>query len=475
MAMTIGMSSASFKILSAISKIQEQQATTQERLATNHKINKASDDPAGLIALNSLNAELTSINTAISGNQRTQSMLNVADNTLTEVATLASEVERMTLESQGTTVSTEEKMAYQAQIDQSIASIDRLINKAEFNGKKIFNGENRVNAYTNSAPSVKDIRVYARDPNQTGNVTLTLNVTAGAAYAYAASANAASSVTLSATTVLQVTGKYGTATITLSNGTTSANVRAAINAQKDVTGVSAIVGTGATKKLIFMSTTKGSDSFVQVSKINGAVKMDSSNTSKTAGTDATVLVNGEKANAQGTKVFVNSNGMNLSFNLAVDTAGASRTITVTGGGATFQLGSDTTTKATIGIGYLNSQELGQYDLATNGGYLSTMKSGGANSLTASGTKAVDIARSVSLQVSDMQARIGSFNKYQVGSTINALTAAKEGMTDAVAQIDSVDYASESANLTRQEALLNAAISMLSTANSQQTYALALLK
>jgi flagellin-like hook-associated protein FlgL len=104
-----------------------------------------------------------------------------------------------------------------------------------------------------------------------------------------------------------------------------------------------------------------------------------------------------------------------------------------------------------------------------------MKSGGANSLTASGTKAVEIARAASLQVSDMQARVGSFNKYQVGSTINALTAAKEGMSEAVNQIDSVDYATESANLERQTALLNAAITMLSTANSQQTYALALLK
>jgi len=446
-----------------------------QRLATNHKINKGSDDPAGLIALNALNAELVSINTAIESNQRTQSLLDVADNTLTEVATLTSEIERMVLEARGSSVSTEEKMAYQAQIDQSIASIDRLINKAEFNGEKIFNGENRINAYTNSSPSIKDIRVYARDPNQSGNVSLSLNVTAAATYAYAASATAASSVTLSATTVLQITGKLGTATITLSAGLTSAQQRAAINAQKEVTGVSAIVGTGASKRLIFMSTTKGSDSFVAVSKINGAVKLDGTNTTKTSGNDAQVLVNGEKANAQGTKVFVNSNGISLSFNLAVDTAGTTRTITVAGGGATFQLGTDSTTRATIGMGYLNAQELGQYDLATNGGYLSTLKSGGANSLTATNSKAVEIARAASLQVSDMQARIGSFNKYQVGSTINALAAAQEGMTEAVNQIDSVDYAAETANLERQTALLNAAIAMLSTANSQQTYALALLQ
>ncbi|HOW69903.1 MAG TPA: flagellin [Phycisphaerae bacterium] len=475
MAMTIGMNSASFKILSAISRIQQEQSTTMQRLATNHKINKGSDDPAGLIALNALNAELVSINTAIESNQRTQSLLDVADNTLTEVATLTSEIERMVLEARGSSVSTEEKMAYQAQIDQSIASIDRLINKAEFNGEKIFNGENRINAYTNSSPSIKDIRVYARDPNQSGNVSLSLNVTAAATYAYAASATAASSVTLSATTVLQITGKLGTATITLSAGLTSAQQRAAINAQKEVTGVSAIVGTGASKRLIFMSTTKGSDSFVAVSKINGAVKLDGTNTTKTSGNDAQVLVNGEKANAQGTKVFVNSNGISLSFNLAVDTAGTTRTITVAGGGATFQLGTDSTTRATIGMGYLNAQELGQYDLATNGGYLSTLKSGGANSLTATNSKAVEIARAASLQVSDMQARIGSFNKYQVGSTINALAAAQEGMTEAVNQIDSVDYAAETANLERQTALLNAAIAMLSTANSQQTYALALLQ
>lgn len=469
MAMTIGTNSSMFRMLSQIQQLDSQRSVTMARLATGKRINQASDDPAGLVALGAMNAELASLNAAIESDQRTQSLLNVADSTLTEVSTLTSEIERLAIAAEGTSVTAAEKAAYQAQIDSSIEAIDRLVNQAEFNGAKIFNGTNRINAYTDSQTSVKDIKVYSRNPSQTSDVTLNVTVTAAAAYAYSDSATAASSVTLSAETLIQVTGKLGTATITLSNGYTSAGVRSAINAQKQVTGVSAIVGTGANEKLIFTSTEKGSDSFVSVSWISGAEKMQAAATSKTSGTDATVLVNGETANADGTEVFYNGNGVSMSFNLAVDTATA-HTITVTDGGATFQLGTDTTTRAGLGLGNVNTYELGRSDL----GYLSTMKSGGANALTASGNKATQIARQANNQIATSAARVGSFNKYQVGSTINALSAAKEGLDAAAGVIRDTDYAAETAELERQNILMNAAVSMLSMASQQQANVLALL-
>ncbi len=468
MAMSVGTNSLMYRMLSTINRLETERATTMARLSTGNRINQASDDPAGLIALNSMNAELAAINAALDNGQRSQSMLNVADSTLTEVSALTAEIERLAVAAQGSTVTTEEKAAYQAQIDSSVDAIDRLINQAEFNGEKIFNGENRIRAVTDSQTSIKDVNVYSRDPSQTSDLTLNISVTAAAAYAYQASATAGSSVTLSAETVIQVTGKLGTATITLANGSTSAAVRSAINAQKQVTGVSAIVGTGTTKKLIFASTEKGSDAFVSVSKISGADNVVNCN--KTSGTDATVTVNGETANADGTEVFYNGNGVSMSFNLAVDTV-ATHTITVNGGGATFQLGTDTTTRAALGLAGVNAQELGRSDL----GYLTSMKSGGSNCLTATSSKATQIAREANNQVATAAARIGSFNKYQVGSTISALTAAKEGLTDAADAIGKTDYALETAALDRQNVLMNAAVSMLSVASAQQANVLALLQ
>jgi len=466
--MTVGLNSDMFRILSQMSRLQAEQQVTMARLATGNRINRASDDPAGLIALNSLNAEKAAVDAAIAGNQRSQSMLNVADSTLTEVSSLMAEIEDLTLQAQGSTVTAEEKAAYQAQIDNAIDTIDRLVNQAEFNGKKIFNGENRINAYTADSTEVKDIRVYSRDPNVTGTLALTVNVTAAADYAYTDSANGFDlNNGLSATTVIQVTGKLGTATITMST-LASAAIKSAINAQKDITGVSALAGDS--DNLVFSSTEKGSDSFVTVSVISGdATMLTDGNFSKVSGSDAQVTVNGADADATGTKVFYNGSGVSLSFTLDDDTPGA-HTITVDGGGAEFKLGTDSSTSAAIGLAYANTFELGRADL----GYLSSLKSGGANAMTVEDSDAVEIAREASNQVASIAARIGSFNKYAVGSSITALQAQQEGLVQAIDPIQNTDYATETANLQRQQILMNAAVSALSLASSQQANVLALL-
>jgi len=103
-----------------------------------------------------------------------------------------------------------------------------------------------------------------------------------------------------------------------------------------------------------------------------------------------------------------------------------------------------------------------------------LRSGGTNSLTTAGTKAVSIATKASSQVAIADARVGSFNKFQVGTSINALNAVKEGLTDAIQNIDSTDYAADTAELQRQNTLMDAATSLLSLACSQQSNVLALL-
>lgn len=464
-----GSNSSVFRMMAAINRLDSETNTTMTRLATGKRINRASDDPAGLIALNTLNAELASLNAALDGNRRSESMLNVADSTLTEVGTLVTDIEELVLKGSGSTATASEKAAYQAQIDQSLDSIDRLITQAKFNGKRLFDGENRIAAYASNSTAIKDVRVYSRNPNITGNQSLAVTVNTAATRGSAATTvNVAAATTLSAATVIQVTGKLGTANITLACGTTGTNVLAAIVAQKQVTGVSAIA---VTNNLRLMSTTTGSDSFVSISTLSGDQDwLSGAQVAKTSGVDADVTVNGAKAQAQGTEVFYTGNGMSLSFNLASNTA-ASYTLTVGTGGATFKLGTDSGSQTTLGLGGVNTFELGRSDL----GYLSQLRSGGTNSLTVTGTNALAIARQASNQVATAGARVGSFNKYAVGASIRSLEAAQEGVSAAASNIGDADYSVESANLQRQQILMQAAVSMLSLAGSRQSNVLALLQ
>jgi len=470
MSMTIGSNSGLYQLLNAMNRIESERAVTMARLSTGQRINRGSDDPAGLIALNSLRSELASVDAAINVGTRNQSFLNVADSTLMEVGTLTSEIEELVVAAQGSTVTADEKAAYQAQIDANIDAIDRLVGNAEFNGQKIFNGENRINAVTNNADAIKDIKVYSRNPGVTGNVSLSVAVTAAASHAYSDSSSGYDLANaLSDDEVIQVTGKLGTAVITLTSGSNSAAIRAAINAEKETTGVSAFAGTG--DNLTYASTEKGSEAFVTVSVISGPqAVVNGAATTKVTGSDAVVTVNGRSTMASGTEVYYNDNGLSLSFTLDDDTPGA-RTITVVGGGATFNLGTDLNSRTALGLQGMNTYELGRSDL----GYLSSLKSGGANSLTASGSQGLAIAKEAGQQVAVMAGRVGGFNKYQIGSTINALNVAKEELSDAVSQIGDTDYAVELANLDRQNIVMQAAISLLSMANSQASSVLSLLR
>ncbi|HOJ75966.1 MAG TPA: flagellin [Phycisphaerae bacterium] len=467
--MTVGTNSSSsvLRMIAALNNADRARTVSMTRLATGNRINRASDDPAGVVALNALNAELAAVNAAIESNSRTEAMLNVADSTLTEVSKLISDIEGLVLKATGSTVTAQEKAAYQAQIDESLDSIDRIINQATFNGQKLFDGTNRIAAFASNNAAIKDIKVYSRNPNITGNQALTVTVNSIATRA-SSTMNVAMATPLSAPTVIQITGKLGTANITLNSGANSSQIIAAIVAQKQVTGVSATVQ-GANLNL--MSTTTGSDSFVSITTISGDSDwLTNAQVTKVTGTDAKVTVNGSKADAQGTQVFYNGGGLSLSFNLANNTVGT-YTLTVGGGGATFQLGTNANSRTSLGIGGVNTFELGRSDL----GYLSQLRSGGAHSLTASNSNALAIAREAATQVATASARLGSFIKYQIAASNNSLEARKEAVSLAASQIGETDYTLETANLQKQEILIQTATAMLSLANAQQQNVLRLLQ
>ncbi len=467
MSMTVGTNATIFRILSSMNNLNVEQAKTMARIATGKRINRASDDPAGMTALNSLNSSLAAVNAALDNNNRSRDMLNVADGALTEISSLVSQVQDLVQKGNAAGVSTSEKAAYQAQIDESIDAIDRLVSATTFNGKALFNGENRILATTNSTASIKNLTLYRRNPSNTAAQTLTVNVTTAATRGSAVTAQATAAA-IGGPATLQITGKLGTATISVSN-ITGVNLMAAVVAQKSITGVSA-AAQGA--NIAFMSTTTGSDSFVSVQILDGPQTLsNNASVAKTSGADAKVKVNGEQANCVGTEVYYTGAGISLSFNLAKNVVNAGLTITVQpSGGATFQLGETSSTQTTLGLGGLTSYELGRSDL----GYLSDLRSGGTQSLFVTGNSASTIASKAVDRVSMLAARVGAFNKYQVGATINILNANKEGLTSTIETIGSADYATETAELTRQQTLMSAAVSMLGLANSRQSSVLSLL-
>ena len=160
---------------------------------------------------------------------------------------------------------------------------------------------------------------------------------------------------------------------------------------------------------------------------------------------------------------------------ALNTTGATEAITVKvgadGGGMTFQLGTDSTTRSTVGIDSVATYRLGGGDA---GATLNELKSGGDADLQAHSANSLKAVRKAITQVAAAKGRIGGFQKFQVQTSANSLTQLQESLSTAKSVIADTDYALASAELNRQSVLLNSGISLLGLANQQAAQILSLL-
>jgi flagellin len=112
-----------------------------EKLATGFRINRGSDDPAGLIASEQLSAALASLDAESRSMERADAVANTADGALAEISGLLSDANAATVAMANTAgMSQAERDAYQMEIDSAMQSIDRIASTTTFNGQKVLDG-----------------------------------------------------------------------------------------------------------------------------------------------------------------------------------------------------------------------------------------------------------------------------------------------------------------------------------------------
>jgi len=478
-------------LLNILNRNTQLQANTFKQLSSGKRINSGKDDPAGLIALSSLEAELTAVNATLVNNQRTDSMMSVADASIVEISTLLTDIESLIVSTTSkTNITDSEIAANQSQIDSALAAIDRIVSTSNFNGKRLLDGSMAIDTSGFAGNQyMSNLRVFARTEGTT-DTSVSVARVGSATVASAAFAFQTGTARTSGTTSLAIKGALGTATVSLASGLTQAQVVTAINAVKAQTGVSAIQNATNIK---VNATQYGQDAFVSVDvlsggKINvnyglvttdGNTANDMQNIAKQVGRDVAITINGQTATSDGLDVFYSNNtGLNLQFTVSEDFgkgntgATTSTSFTVKGsGGATFQLGTTANTRQTIGIDSLATYNLGGGNGAAK---LTELKSGGTKALKTDTGGALTAVREAIADVVGIRGRIGGFQKYQVGSAINALKAAQNGLTQAVSAIGDTDYALATSNLNRESVLIQSGIQLLGIANQQATQILSLL-
>lgn len=104
----------------------EQIANAGLQLSTLKRINRASDDPAGLIAAEQLRSELESLEASSRSSARASAAVSLADAGLSQVTGLLNTVRDKTLEAAGGNLSEAELAANQQEIDAALEAVDRI-------------------------------------------------------------------------------------------------------------------------------------------------------------------------------------------------------------------------------------------------------------------------------------------------------------------------------------------------------------
>jgi flagellin len=487
-----------------------------ERLSTGLRINRGKDDPAGLIASENLRSEQKALNQAVGNADRADQVMNIAEGGLQEVSSLLEELQGLvTASASDAGLSLEEKRANQLQIDSILQTIDRVASSTNFQGLKLLNGNFDFQT-TGIVNGVSDIRVNAAKFSAATlgvDIQVTTSAQQAGLFLSMGATGGALDLGTGSTLVFEVVGSKGSREFSFSSGTTLAKVVDAINTFKDVTGVTATAsGTGI--KIISREyglseyvTVKVSDDGGISTGQRGIYKLNGTNfnAASTAAPDRTLFsattivngvldlgqdvgatINGIRATAAGRTIRVNSDFLDVEVTLGVATgankaqtlgnvggSGGQSAFSITGGGADFQLAAkvDITGKVSIGIQDVAVRKLGNSTV----GWLDRLASGKANNVVDGVlTDAQSIVAEAIKQVSGLRGRLGAFQKNVVGATIRSLGVAIENTAAAQSVIRDADFASETAQLTRSQILVNASTNILSLANQQPQSALQLL-
>lgn len=462
--------------LTAIHQLTANQKTLNrslERLSSGLRINRGADDPAGLIASESLRSEIRGISQAISNSERAINVISTADAALSEVSKLLLEIKSLVVQTANDgALSNDEIEANQQQIDSLLISIDRIANSTQFNGKKLLNGQLAYNIDGQNRDNIPRIQVFgARVPeNSTAEITVQVTQsaqTAALTIGVGGSTGITAGAVLSAgnNITLEVRGNFGTELFNFASGTTLTQIAQAISASANLTGVSA---TASAAGISFNSTGYGSSQFVAVRAISGTFNINPGDQgdNQDQGRDAQVFINGQQASVDGLIASIRSAGLDVVLDLSEDfgtTTGAD-SFTILGGGANFQIGPNVNSdgRVSLGVNSITTANLGN----TVAGFLNSLGTGrNAEIVNPENLPTAEkIITAAINQVSILSGRLGGFQANQVETNLNSLRVALENVTASESAIRDTDYSLEVSNLTRAQILLQSTTQTLGIAN-----------
>jgi len=469
-----------------------------ERISSGYRINRAADDPAGLVLSENLRAQVVGMDQALSNTQDGISMIQTAEGALTEIHSLLDSMRSLALHAANTAAATPEAIAAdQEQLDSAINSINRIATTTAYAGKKLLNGSAGKQAEIKNASYVSDVDIG--DTTAEGIVYVTVNITSAATKAQLGSgvakydsADAYLSAVNSGTSTININGVG----VALSGGMTVNSAIDRINEvlmENDVAIRAEWVDAGGSGYIVLRQQNYGSGYLIDLYDEKGWIVTGASGVTQHArGTNIVGTFTYERIDLSGGAAYsgtVSATGNGLALIGVEDSVLAGLSITVQSGqnssGATltaavrlynapltFQIGGNAGETYQASLGDMRPSKLGS-SVAPNG--LNDLKSGGSYDLSTDPQTAIEVIDQAISDVSTERAKLGAIQANVLESNYRNLGIARESLQTSESRIRDVDMAEEMMNFTKNQVLTQAATAMLAQANTLPQTVLTLLR
>jgi flagellin len=159
---------------------------SMEKLSSGYRINRAADNPAGLVISEQFRAQIAGLNRAIDNSEGSINMIQTAEGALTELNNLLISMRELAIHAANEGFNDANQLAAdQAEIDNAIKTIDRIAANTQFGTKKLLDGT-KANTATITSSNSSDVTIkesnltsgsHSISSTKTADSSATLNTT----------------------------------------------------------------------------------------------------------------------------------------------------------------------------------------------------------------------------------------------------------------------------------------------------------
>jgi flagellin len=517
MPMTINTNVASLNAQRFLGQSQGMLGTSLSRLSSGLRINSAADDAAGLAISGRMSAQIRGLNQAVRNANDGISLSQTAEGALTETTAMLQRMRELAVQSMNDTNSASDRANLQKEVAQLRLEINRIAENTQFNGKNLLDGTFNRQRFQVGANDGQELSLNIASAKaqslglSTGTYVTTGNMTDAATVG---SNNSLQTIVNATADSFTITGALGTETIALTDNWSAYQIADRVNSSATDTGVTASARTYA--KLGAASVTHASNG-TMIFTIQG--KDGTAGEKSVSGTSITDVIASINEHTSDTGIYAYLDGTSdiMLFSSEGYTIGVEDLDfgSVTAATATLQ-GMDYTGAQTTGSAatlydtdYSNSVSDSSFvggsvifETTMNNGYFTISAGTGTGDATqlfnvgAAAANVLSFATTNTVENLDISTRDGARtaigtvdgaldyianiradlgavqNRFE--STIANLQNVSENLSASRSRILDADFASETADMTKSQILIQSGVAMLAQANQLPQQVLSLL-